>query len=152
MAFEGLSYGWLIILIGAIFFVLEVFSPGFFLLVPGTVLIIIGLLVLLGIDIFSSVYGIIIGIMIAFVAASLTVFFYSRLNTGDERPVTTSMDSVVGKEGIVERDVDETSLSGKVLIEGQVWSARSAGGIIGIGTQVRVTDSKGVHIVVKEIE
>jgi Membrane-bound serine protease (ClpP class) len=81
MVFEDFSYGWIIILFGALFFVLEVFSPGFFLLVPGTVLLIIGVLVVLGIDIFGSTYGIVIGIAIAILAAIVTVFLYKPLDT-----------------------------------------------------------------------
>ena len=92
MVFEDFSYGWIIVLFGALFFVLEVFSPGFFLLVPGTVLLIIGVLVILGVDIFSSTYGIVLGIGIALLAAIVTVYLYSRLTPGDEKPLTISMD------------------------------------------------------------
>lgn len=150
MVLENLSYGWIIIAIGAFFFVLEVFSPGFFLLVPGTVLLIIGVLVVLGVDIFSSTYGIVLGIVIALLAAILTVFLYSRLTPGDEKPLTISMDSLVGKTGRVISAVDEESLSGKVSIEGQIFSAKSREGIIPEGSKVKVIVSHGVHIVVEE--
>ena len=150
MVFEDISYGWIIILIGAIFFVLEVFSPGFFLLVPGTVLLILGILVLLGVDIFSSAYGIIIGISVAVLAAILTVLLYSRLTPGDEKPLTMSMDSLVGKTGMVLSQADENTLSGKVTIEGQIFSAKSKAGIIPEGAKVKVISSQGVHIVVEE--
>jgi membrane protein implicated in regulation of membrane protease activity len=150
MAFEDFSYGWIIVLFGALFFVLEVFSPGFFLLVPGTVLLIIGVLVILGIDIFSSTYGIIAGIAIALAAAIITVFLYSRLTPGDEKPLTISMDSLVGKTGRVIHPADEDTLSGKVMVEGQIFSAKSQSGIIPEGTKVKVIASRGVHIVVEE--
>ena len=151
MVFENLSYGWIIILFGALFFVLEVFSPGFFLLVPGTVLLIIGVLVILGVDIFSSTYGIVAGIIIALLAAIVTVLLYSRLTPGDEKPLTISMDSLVGKTGEVIFEADEASLSGKVRIEGQIFSAKSGGGIIHEGSKVKVIASRGVHIVVEEV-
>ncbi|PWR70737.1 NfeD family protein [Methanospirillum stamsii] len=150
MVFENLSYGWIIILFGAIFFVLEVFSPGFFFLVPGTVLLIIGVLVILGVDIFNSTYGIVLGIVIAFLAAIVTVFLYSRLTPGDEKPLTISMDSLVGKTGTVLNPTDEKTLSGKVRIEGQIFSAKSVSGIIPEGSKVKVIASQGVHIVVEE--
>ncbi|NLV25791.1 MAG: NfeD family protein [Methanomicrobiales archaeon] len=150
MVFENLSYGWLIILFGALFFVLEVFSPGFFLLVPGTVLLIIGVLVVLGVDIFSSTYGIVFGIIIALLAAVATVFLYSRLTPGDEKPLTISMDSLVGKTGVVLNVLDDESLSGKVRIEGQIFSAKSLAGKIPEGSKVKVIASQGVHIVVEE--
>ena len=149
MVFEDFSYGWIIILLGAIFFVLEVFSPGFFLLVPGTVLLIIGVLVLLGVDIFSTTYGILFGIAIAIMAAIVTVMLYSRLTPGDEKPLTMSMDSLVGKTGMVLSPVDENTLSGKVTIEGQIFSAKSNGGTIPEGAKVKVISSQGVHIVIE---
>ena len=150
MVFENLSYGWIIILFGAIFFVLEVFSPGFFFLVPGTVLLIIGVLVILGVDIFNSTYGIVLGIVIAFLAAIVTVFLYSRLTPGDEKPLTISMDSLVGRTGTVLNPTDEKTLSGKVRIEGQIFSAKSVSGIIPEGSKVKVIASQGVHIAVEE--
>ena len=152
MAFEGVSIGWVIIVFGAIFLVTEVFSTGFFLLVPGTVLIIIGVLMLLGIDIFSSGYGIIIGIVIALIAAIVTVKAYSRLTMSGEKPFTTSMDSLVGKEGVMIKSADVQTLDGKATIEGQIWSAKSGEGIIPEGAKVKVISSKGVHIVVEEVK
>ena len=150
MVFEGFSYGWIIVLIGALFFLLEVFSPGFFFLVPGTVLLIIGVLVILGIDIFGTSYGIIFGIVIAILAAIVTVFFYSRMTPGDEKPITMSMDSLIGKTGSVQYPADKETLSGKVTIEGQIFSAKSSEGIIPEGARVKVIASRGVHIVVEE--
>jgi len=150
MVFEDISYGWIIVLFGALFFVLEVFSPGVFLLVPGTVLLIIGVLVILGVDIFSSTYGIVAGILIALVAAIITVFLYSRLTPGDEKPLTISMDSLVGKTGRVLTAADEETLSGKVSVEGQIFSAKSKSGVIPEGAKVKVIASRGVHIVVEE--
>ena len=152
MILQELSYGWIIIAIGAVFFVLEVFSPGFFLLVPGTVLIIIGILVLLGIDIFSSGYGIILAVVLAMAAALVTVILYSRLTREDEKPFTTSMDSLVGKTGIVSVKTDSESTSGKVQIDNQIWSAKSLESVIEPGSKVKVISSQGVHIVVQEIE
>lgn len=150
MVLENFSYGWFIILIGAFFFALEVFSPGFFLLVPATVLLIIGALVVLGVDIFGSTYGIVLSIVIAIVAALVTVFLYGRLTPGDEKPITISMDSLVGKTGVVLQDIDDSSISGKVSIEGQIFSAKSESGSILTGSRVKVIVSRGVHIIVKE--
>ncbi len=152
MALEGLSYGWLVVLAGAFFLTLEVFSPGFFLLVPGTVLIIIGILMLLGIDIFSSQFGILIGIGLALVAAIATVFSYSRLTERSDKPYTISMDSIVGKEGLLTTAADEETMDGKASVEGQIWSARSSGGKIPKGARVKVVSSRGVHIVVEEVK
>lgn len=152
MAFEGFSAGWLIILLGAVFLLAEVFSPGFFLLVPGTVLILMGILMLMGVDIFSSGYGIIFGILIALAAAIITVKAYSRLTVSDEKPFTTSMDSLVGKEGELIKAADTRTLDGKAIIEGQIWSTKAVDGVIPEGARVKVISSKGVHIVVEEMK
>ena len=111
---------------------------------------IIGVLVILGVDIFNSTYGIVLGIVIAFLAAIVTVFLYSRLTPGDEKPLTISMDSLVGRTGTVLNPTDEKTLSGKVRIEGQIFSAKSVSGIIPEGSKVKVIASQGVHIVVEE--
>jgi membrane-bound ClpP family serine protease len=152
MALEGFSYGWLVIAAGAFFLALEVFSPGFFLLVPGTVLIIMGILLLLGVDMFSSNLGIVLGIAIAIASAAVTVFIYSRMTSPDSKPFTMSMDSLAGKEGILTKSADEETMDGKAIVEGQIWSARSAKGTITEGKKIKVISSKGVHIVVEEVE
>jgi len=151
MAVEGLSYGWLVILVGTGLIALEVFSPGFFLLVPGTVLIIIGILLLLGIDIFSTNIGILAGVGIALAAALATVFAYSRMTPPNQKPYTISMDSLIGKEGRLTKTANDRSIDGKATIEGQVWSAKAKEGTIPEGTRIRVISSKGVHIVVEEV-
>ena len=53
----GFSLGWLLIITGALFLLIEVHTPGFFATVPGTVMIILGILILLGIDIFELGMG-----------------------------------------------------------------------------------------------
>ncbi|MBN1165726.1 MAG: NfeD family protein [Methanospirillaceae archaeon] len=148
---EILSNGWIIILLGAGFLMLEVFSPGFFLAVPGTVLIIIGILILLGFDIFESSAGIIVGVVIAFIASGLTIWIYSRLTPDEEKPRATSMDSVIGKSGLVLKAVNPDTISGKVELDGQEWSARSTGAHIPENSRIVVVSSQGVHVVVQEV-
>ncbi len=148
----GLSFGWGLVVLGTIFLVIEAASPGFFIAVPGTVMIILGVLVLLGVDIFSGTVGLVVGVVAAVAVSLLTIWIYRRINPGDESPVTISRDSLVGKEGRVIRKVVPGSLEGKVLIAGQEWSARSASSEIPHGASVRVTASEGVHIVVEEVK
>jgi membrane-bound ClpP family serine protease len=146
---EGIALGWLLIVIGAVLLLVEVHSPGFFATVPATVMIIFGILLLLGMDIFNNGWGIVIGVIVAIAAAGFTVWIYSRITT-DESPTTISRDSLVGKEGRVAKDVDPHTLSGKVLIGTTEWSARSNGPTIPAGKSVKVVDSEGVHIIVEE--
>ena len=148
---EILSNGWFIILLGAAFLMFEVFSPGFFLAVPGTVLIFIGILIFLGFNVFESSAGIIVGVIIAIAASAVTIWMYSRLTPDNEKPRATSMDSVIGKSGLVLRSVNPDTISGKVELEGHEWSAKSTGALISEGSRVKVVASQGVHVVVEEI-
>jgi len=147
---DGTMLGWSLILGGAVLLLVEVHSPGFFATVPATVMIALGVLVLLGIDIYSSGLGAIVGVSVAIVAGVITVYVYGRM-TPDESPTTVSRDSLIGREGIVTKDVDPRSLSGKVNVSSAEWSAHSTGSVIRAGRRVKVVDSEGVHIVVEEV-
>jgi len=148
---EGIALGWLLIVIGAVLLLVEVHTPGFFATVPATVMIFLGILLLLGVDIFNSGWGVIIGVIIAVGAAGFTVWMYGKM-TPDESPTTISRDSLIGMEGRVKTTVDPNTLSGKVYISSTEWSARSTGSVIPPGKKVKVVDSHGVHIVVEEVK
>jgi len=147
---EGMTLGWLLIILGALLLVVEVHSPGFFAAVPATILIIFGILVLMGLDIFTYPWGIIIAVVVAIGASAVTIKLYSRM-TPDNAPTTLSRDSLVGKEGRATKEIDADTIRGKVMIGTTEWSARSAGPVIPAGTKVRVVSSQGVHIVVEEV-
>jgi len=152
---DGDISGWITVLIGAALLGCEVFSPGFFLAVPGTVLIILGLLMMLGVDIFANGIGIITGIVSALVASIVTVWAYSRLTPGNQKPHSTSQDTLIGMHGIVTVPVIPTDISGKVRINGQEWSARTIPDdeVLTLlpGTTVVVVSAQGVHVVVKPL-
>ncbi|TAJ44902.1 NfeD family protein [Methanofollis fontis] len=151
MELLGISIGWILIVLGAVFLLIEATNPGFFIAVPGTVMIILGVLFVMGFDVFGSALGVVAGVGAALAAAAVTVWLYSRI-TPDEKPTTISRDSVAGREGRVIRDVDAESISGKVLIDGVEWSARSEGEAIPAGSKVSVVHSEGVHVVVREVK
>ncbi|MDD1684617.1 MAG: NfeD family protein [Methanoregula sp.] len=146
----GLSFGWLLIIGGAILLLVEVHSPGFFATVPATVMIILGILQVAGVDISNPWMGGLLGIIVAIGAAVFTVWMYGRI-TPDESPTTVSRDTLVGKEGIVKVAVNATTLTGKVVIASTEWSAHSTGAAIAAGKKVKVVSSEGVHIVVEEV-
>jgi membrane-bound ClpP family serine protease len=147
---DGVALGWLLIVIGAMLLLVEVHSPGFFAAVPATVMIVLGIMVLLGIDIYNSGWGAIVGVTSAIVAGAVTVWVYSKI-TPNESPTTISRDSLVGLEGIVTKEVDADTLNGKVRVARQDWSAQTLGAVIPAGKKVRVISSEGVHIVVEEV-
>jgi membrane protein implicated in regulation of membrane protease activity len=147
---EGITLGWLLIIIGAILLLVEVQSPGFFAAVPATILIVFGILVVMGLDIFTYPWGIIILVAVAIIASYITLRVYGKM-TPEMVPTTISRDSLVGMEGVVKIPVDTTSLTGKVVLASAEWSARSKAGTIAAGKKVRVVSSQGVHIVVEEV-
>lgn len=146
----GLSFGWLLIVGGAILLLVEVHSPGFFATVPATVMIILGILQLAGVDIANPWMGGLIGIAAAIAAAGFTVWMYGRI-TPDASPTTISRDSLVGREGQVKVPVNADTITGKVVIGSTEWSAHSTGRTIAAGKKVKVVSSEGVHIVVEEV-
>lgn len=147
----GLSFGWILIILGTIFLVIEASNPGFFIAVPGTVMIILGAMILLGVDIFSGPLGLVAGVISAVIVSLVTIWLYRRINPGDAAPVTISRDSLVGREGRVIRRVTPADLSGKVVVSGQEWSARSRDGEIPAGATVRIIASEGVHVIVEKV-
>ncbi len=67
-------------------------------------------------------------------------------------PTTTST-TLKGREAFVVKKIKPWNISGKVkLINGsKIWSA-TADREIEIGTRVKITESRGVHVVVEKIE
>jgi membrane-bound ClpP family serine protease len=147
---DGVTFGWLLIIVGAVLLVVEVSSPGFFAAVPATVLIIFGILLVMGMDVFLYPWGIVLAVVVAIIASYITIHIYSKM-TPDKVPTTISRDSVVGMEGNVKVPVNASTLSGKVVIGTTEWSAHSTGGTIAAGKKVKVVASEGVHIVVEEV-
>ncbi|MDR3101905.1 MAG: NfeD family protein [Methanocalculaceae archaeon] len=143
-------FPWALIVIGAAFLLIETATPGFFMAVPGTAMIILGLMVLAGIDIFTSPIGVGIAVIAAIFAATVSIFFYRRISP-DQTPVTTRQDTLAGKEGRVIIEVIPDAISGKVDISGIVWSAKSTGAVLAPGTKIQVTTASGVHLTVEEV-
>ncbi|KUG20280.1 putative activity regulator of membrane protease ybbk [hydrocarbon metagenome] len=150
MVMEGIALGWILIIAGAVMLLIEVSEPGYFIGVPATVMIILGILLVLGIDILDTVWGVVIGVAVAIGAAAFTVFLYGRL-TPEGEPTTISGSALIGREGRVIRTTDPDSIEGKVIIGGIQWSARSEAGEIPVGRKVIVVRSEGVHVVVREV-
>ncbi|NYT06108.1 MAG: NfeD family protein [Methanomicrobiales archaeon] len=151
MAMEGIAIGWILVIAGFAMLLIEAYNPGFFIAVPGTVLIILGIFSLIVPGIFSSVWIVVIGVVVATLAAGITVWFYGRL-TPDGSPVTVSRDTLAGKKGQVIASVVPDGISGKVSIDGVTWSARTEKGMLPAGSRVRVVRSEGVHVIVEEVQ
>ena len=140
--------GWVMILLGFCFLAAEALHPGFFIAVPGTVLLVMGAIFILLPGVFEQ-WSPIIMVVTAIVASIGTIMIYRRIAPG-QKPFTTSMDTLAGKKGIVTTDIDPGSISGKVRIDNQIWSATSDHSI-SAGIAIEVIESEGVHVKVVEM-
>lgn len=142
--------GLVFIVVGVILLIVETASPGFFVAIPATVLIILGALGMVIDGFLLSVWSPIVAVVVAVPAFIGTMLFYQRL-APPEPPTTTVGHSLVGKRGIVQVPIIPNTLRGKVRIENQTWSAASDHHIPK-DTLVEVVRSKGVHVVVREVQ
>ncbi|HUL62661.1 MAG TPA: NfeD family protein [Methanocella sp.] len=138
--------GILMLVIGVALLVAEAFVPGFFIVVPGTILVILGALAIVAPGLLTFPWGIIIFVVITVIVSFGTIMFYRRLAPG-HKPLSTSMDTLVGQTGEVIKEVEPYNISGKVRIGQQIWSARSSDKIP-VGEKVIVTKAQGVHVFV----
>ena len=138
----------IILIVGAIFVIYEAFSPGGFLLIPGIVLLVLGVIGLIMPDVLMSIWAPIIALIVAIPVTLLTLKLYQHL-AKPEPPATTVADSLVGRTGIVSVPTEIGSMKGKVKIGNDVWSATSDEPIEE-GTEVVVERSEGVHVHVRK--
>jgi membrane protein implicated in regulation of membrane protease activity len=139
----------LLIVLGAILLIYEAFSPGAFLVIPGTVLVILGLVGAAYTDILVSWWSPVIAVAIAVPVTLLTVKGYQKL-AKPAPPTTTVAGSLVGRKGVVTVATEAGSMKGKVKIDSDVWSATSDEPI-GKGAEVVVDHSEGVHVHVRKV-
>ncbi len=138
------------IIVGVIMLLAEAAAPGNFLVVPATVLLILGFLGLLVPSILLSWYSPLLAVAILIPTTLITIKLYQYL-APPAPPQTVVASSLVGRSGVVTVPVTPSDLRGKVNIENDVWSATSVGSTIPTGAKVVVTGSEGVHVVVAPI-
>ncbi len=142
--------GLIFVIVGVILFIVEVASPGFFVAIPASVLIILGALGMILDGFFLSMWSPIVAIGVTVPAFLGTMYAYKRL-APPQPPTTTVGRSLVGRRGIVDTDIIPNTIKGKVRIENQTWSATSDH-YIPKDTLVEVVQSRGVHVIVREVQ
>ena len=142
---------WILIGIGVIFLIIEAASPGFFLGVPGTALLALGVFSFFAYDLLLTPVGILVAVVAAIAAAAASILIYRKISP-DRKPLTISKDTIVGKNGRVTVEAVPDSLSGKVEIEGALWSAKTTGAVIPAGANVTVKEAHGVHVIIEEVK
>ncbi len=112
------------IIIGILLFVVEVFQPGFLVAVPGTVFIVLGILMsfddALGLSPFMLL---VIGLIVGGGSLYGTMTMYQSLAPPDT-PSEMSIESMIGKSAIVTKDVVANEISGKAKVGREEFRAQ----------------------------
>jgi len=87
-------------------------------------------------------------LIVAVVVIVLVVFFY-RYSHKARKVMATTMDSLVGKNGMVVETVKPNTFSGQVKVDSRIWSA-SADRLIDKDIKVRVVATKGINVIVEK--
>lgn len=145
------ALGALIILVGLAVIALEFVHPGALLLIPGSVLLVGGLLlVFLPGTLLGAPWGIIIILIVASVSALIEVPYYRYL-APNHGPMTTTSAGLVGEIGTVVAAVEPNTIKGKVRVRSEIWSV-SASRPIPVGAKVRVVSGEGVSLQVVPVD
>lgn len=135
---------WLIVAI--VFIILEMMGPGFLLFWLG-----IGALITMVVSIFVDSLAIQIGVFTISSTALLfcTRPFVKKMNRNDN--TVTNAFSIIGKKGIVTKEIDPTTDIGQIKVNGEKWSAKSSTNeVIPVGTEVKVLKIKGVKAIIEK--
>ena len=147
----GSGVGLVLVAGGIILIAFEFVHPGMFIVIPGTVVTASGLLYLLDPGLLTtSIFGPLLVAGVAILSALLTLPIYQRLGKVHV-PMATVLDSLQGETGLVIVPVVPDSMSGKVRIHSEVWSARSDRSIPA-GVRVQVVGGRGVSVWVKPVD
>ncbi|UCE91116.1 MAG: NfeD family protein [Methanobacteriota archaeon] len=137
------------VIIGVLMLLAEAASPGAFIIVPATVLLVLGGVGLIYPDWLLTWWAPLAAVIVLVPMTLVTMKIYQNL-APPAPPETTVGTSLVGQMGVVVSDVHPHSLRGKVRIQHDTWSATSRTTMIPAGTRVVVTASEGVHVTVEE--
>lgn len=135
---------WLIIAI--LFFILEMMGPGFLLFWVG-----VGALIAMVVSFFVDNLAIQIGV---FTISSIALLFCTRpfANKFAKTDNTvTNAKSVIGRKGIVTKQINSLKGTGQIKVGGESWTAKSSNeDIIEEGAQVTILDINGVKAIVEK--
>ena len=136
------------VMIGILMLIAEAVAPGSFIIVPGTVVLVLGLLWMVNSDWTLEWWSPIVAVIVLVPMIFASIKLYQML-APPAPPETTVASSLIGKKGQVTKEIIPGDISGKVRVDNDIWSA-TGDKRIPIGTNVIVRESRGVHIVVEE--
>jgi len=141
---EGSEVGLAFVMVGILLFVVEVFQPGFLIAVPGTVFIVLGILLSFGVV--EGMLLLPIGLAVGLGSLYATMTFYQSLAPPDT-PSEMSIETKIGQTGIVTKEVVANERTGKVKINMEEFRATSEENIA-VGAKVKVTNAEGITVTV----
>ena len=86
--------------------------------------------------------------------SAVTLLLFKPLSSKLLKPKVshTNADRVIGETAVVTETIDNEQAKGQVRVDGQIWTARSAHGVvIPTDTQVRVLSIEGVKVIVETL-
>jgi len=136
------------VIIGILMLIAEAVTPGSFIIVPGTVILVLGLLWMINPEWTLAWWSPIVAVIVLVPMVFASIKLYQML-APPAPPETTVASSLIGKKGVVTKEIIPGDISGKVRVDNDIWSA-TADRRIPVGTNVIIKESKGVHVVVEE--
>ncbi|HOJ63409.1 MAG TPA: NfeD family protein [Spirochaetota bacterium] len=121
---NNLWYLWLII--GIILIVLEIFTPGFVVALIGFACLITGILAILIHNIYFQLVFFVISLTLLMIFIRPILLKYLKL-TKDHK---SNVFALIGKEAIVETEIDNLKGTGYIKIGADYWKAKSSDGSI----------------------
>jgi len=142
-----------LIIFGFLLLIMEINIPGFFIGIPATVSMALGMMAIVFQEEVNTWPVFFISVAITFITFGATIKFYQKLAPPEKRLThVTSGSSLVGKKGIAIDEVNHETIEGKVRIQSVIYSARAFDDtLIKEGKKVEVIESSGVHLIVREI-
>jgi len=150
---DPLTVGYGFIGLGVLFFLVEASMPGFFLGVPASILVILGVTALIAPDFdLFSIWAPLIVVIVGLPATAITIWSYRKMAPADEEPTTQTASNLIGALGRVTTPVVADKPRGKVKVGHQEWSAVSETGPIAVDEHVRIVRVDGVILVVARVD
>lgn len=91
--------------------------------------------------------------ILVFAVVSLVLLYFTRpiaMKYFNKNRTKTNVESMIGREGVVKKEIDNLGGKGQVLVGGMEWTARSAGSNgIPEGTVVVIRAVSGVKLIVE---
>ena len=138
----------ILIIIGLIFLITEALTPGFFAVIPGAILVVVGVLGYYIEDYFDNLTLLLLTVVVVSIVVSIVTIKGYQILARPVPPSTTVTESMIGRTGIVTVRINPNDIRGKVKVGNDTWSATSDE-VIETGAEIYVYAGEGVHLKVR---